>query len=43
MLAGGYEGIAMGSGEYQHAAKVVVAARFTRFRIGGTARLAAPM
>ena len=42
-LAGGYEGVAMGSGEYQHAAKLVVAVRFTRFRIAGTARLAAAM
>lgn len=42
-LAAGYEGVAMGSGEYQNAARVVVAARFARFRIGGTARVAAPL
>jgi hypothetical protein len=43
LLAGGYEGIAVGWGAYQHAAKVVVAARFTRVQIAGAARLAAPM
>jgi hypothetical protein len=42
-LAGGYEGVAMGSSEIQHAARVVVAARFARLRIAGTARLAAPV
>ena len=43
LLAGGYEGIAMGSSEYQHAAKIVVAARFDRLQIAGAVRLAAPM
>ena len=43
LLAGGYEGLAMGSSEYQHAAKVVVAARFDRLQIAGAVRLAAPM
>ena len=43
LLAGGYEGLAMGSSEYQHAAKVVVAARFARLQIAAAARLAAPM
>ena len=33
----------MGSSEYQHAAKVVVAARFDRLQIAGAVRLAAPM
>ena len=43
LLAGGYEGLAMGSSAYQHAAKVVVAARFDRLQIAGAVRLAAPM
>jgi hypothetical protein len=42
MLVGGYEGVAMGSGEYQHAAKIVVAARYHQAWVGVTARLAAP-
>ena len=33
----------MGSSAYQHAAKVVVAARFDRLQIAGAVRLAAPM
>jgi hypothetical protein len=43
LLAAGYEFIAMGSGQYQHAGMVVVGARFTRLQIAGAARLAAPM
>jgi hypothetical protein len=43
LLAGGYEGVAMGSGAYQHAAKIAFAARFARLSIGTAARLAAPM
>jgi hypothetical protein len=43
LLAGGYEGVAMGSGDFQHAAKIVLAARFTRLEIGAAARLAAPI
>jgi hypothetical protein len=42
-LAVGYEALAMGSGEYQQGAKLLVAARFTRVQIGVTGRLAAPM
>ncbi|HEY7373953.1 MAG TPA: hypothetical protein VIF57_17465 [Polyangia bacterium] len=43
LLAGGYELVAMGSGEYQHAATLVVGARFTRLQLAGAARLAAPL
>jgi hypothetical protein len=43
VLSGGYEGVAMGSGEYQHAGKVVIAVRFSRIQIAGAARLAVPM
>jgi hypothetical protein len=43
LLAGGYDGLALGAGQYQHAAKVVLAMRFTRFQIAGAARLAAPL
>jgi len=42
-LAGGYEGVALGSGELQHNAKVVFAIRFTRFRVATAARVAAPV
>jgi hypothetical protein len=42
-IAGGYEAVAMGSGEFQHAAKIAVAARVARVVIGVAARLAAPM
>ena len=42
-LAGGYEFVALGAGAYQHAAKVLLAARFTRLQIAGAARLAVPM
>ena len=43
LLAGGYEVLAMGSGEVQHAGKVAVAARFARVQIAGAVRLAAPL
>jgi hypothetical protein len=43
LLAGGYELIAMGSGQYQNAAKVTVGARLSRVQIGVAARLAAPV
>ena len=43
LLAGGYEGVAMGAGEYQHAAKIALAMRFNRLRLGAAARLTAPM
>jgi hypothetical protein len=42
-LAGGYEVVAMGSGEVQHAGKVLGAVRFTRVQLGAAARLAAPL
>ena len=42
-LAGGYEGVALGSGELQHNAKIVFAVRFTRFRLAAAARVAAPV
>jgi len=42
-LAGGYEGVAMGSGEFQHAAKLVLDVRFARVHAGASLRLAAPM
>ena len=42
-LAGGYEGVAMGSGEVQHAAKLVFDARFARLHAGASVPLAAPM
>jgi hypothetical protein len=43
LLAGGYEGVAMGSGEYQHAGKIVFAVRFTRIHLAAAARLAVPL
>jgi hypothetical protein len=43
LLAGGYELVALGSGEYQHAGMIVVAARFSRLQLAGAARLAAPL
>jgi hypothetical protein len=42
-LAGGYEGVAMGSAAYQHAAKILVAARFARLQVAAAARVAAPI
>lgn len=42
-LAVGYEGVAMGSGEVQHAAKLLLDARFTRLHAGASVRLAAPL
>jgi len=42
-LAAGYEGVALGSGEYQHAARIVFGARFTRLRFAAAARIAAPV
>lgn len=42
-IAAGYQGLVMGSGEFQHAAKVAVAARFERVVIGVAARVAAPI
>jgi len=43
LVAGGYEALAMGSGEFQHAGKVTVAARFARVAIALAARVAAPI
>ena len=43
LLGGGYEAVALGSGEVQHAAKIVFGARFTRLRFAAAARLAAPV
>jgi len=42
LLAGGYEFVAMGPGTAQHAAKVMVATRFSRVQIAGAVRLVAP-
>lgn len=42
-VAAGYQGLVMGSGEFQHAAKVAVAARFERLVIAVAARVAAPI
>jgi hypothetical protein len=42
-LAGAYEALAMGSGEYQQGAKLLIAARFARVQIAVAAWLAAPM
>jgi hypothetical protein len=42
-LAAGYQGVVMGSGEFQHAAKVTVAARYERVVIAVAARVAAPL
>ena len=42
-VAAGYQGLVMGSGEFQHAAKVVVAERFERLVIAVAARMAAPI
>jgi hypothetical protein len=43
LVAGGYEAMAMGSGEYQHAARVVAGARFARVQIAVAARAAVPL
>ena len=43
LLAGGYDGVALGSGAYQHAGKLVVAARLARVQISVAARVAAPV
>ena len=43
LLAGGYDGAALGSGVYQHAGKVVVGARLARAQISVAARVAAPV
>jgi hypothetical protein len=43
LLAGAYEGLAMGAGEYQQGAKIMVAARFERIQLAVAARLAVPM
>jgi hypothetical protein len=43
LLTGGYELVAMGSGEYQQAARVAVGARLARVQIAAAARLAAPV
>jgi len=42
LLAAGYEGVAMGAGEYQHAARISVAARRSQLQLAGAVRLAAP-
>ena len=42
-LAAGYDGVALGSGAYQHAAKLVGAARLARVQIAAAARFAAPL
>jgi hypothetical protein len=43
LLAGGYEWVDLGSGQYQHAAKILLAARFARLHIGIATRLALPI
>jgi hypothetical protein len=43
LLAAGYELVALGSGEYQHGARVAVGARLARVQIAAAARLAAPV
>ncbi len=43
LLGGGYDGVAMGSGAYQHAARLVFAARLARVQIGAGARFSAPL
>jgi hypothetical protein len=43
LLAAGYEGLVMGSGEYQQGARLLVAARFARVQVAVAARLALPM
>ena len=42
-VAAGYQGLVMGSGEFQHAVKVAVAERFERLVIAVAARVAAPI
>jgi hypothetical protein len=43
LLAAGYDGVALGSGAYQHAARLVGAARLARVHISAAARFAAPL
>jgi len=43
LLAGGYDGVALGSGAYQHAAKMMAAARLTRLQVSVAARVVAPV
>jgi hypothetical protein len=43
LLAGGYEGVAAGSGEFQHAGKLVVGVRATHVQVTAAFRLAAPL
>ena len=43
LLAAGYDGVSLGSGIYQHAGRVTVAARFGRVQISVAARVAAPV
>jgi hypothetical protein len=42
-LAAGYEAVALGSGDYQQGAKLLLAARFARVHVVAAARLAAPL
>ena len=42
-VAAGYQALVMGSGEFQHAAKVAVAARFGRVAVAVAARVAVPI
>lgn len=42
-LAGGYEVVALGSGQFQQAGRVAVTARFARLQIAAAARFAAPI
>ena len=42
-LAAGYEGVAIGSGAYQHATRVALQVRFERFRFAAAVRVAAPV
>jgi hypothetical protein len=42
-LAAGYEGVAIGTGAYQHATKVALEVRFVRFRFAAAVRVAAPV
>ena len=43
LLVGGYDGVALASGVYQHAGKAVVAARLARIQISVGVRVAAPV
>jgi len=42
-MAGGYEGVLIGAGEVQHAAKIVLVARFAPVHVAAAVRLAAPV